>query len=385
VKKIKWITQYDVIDSNEARICGLSSKNKMDYICSALIKNGWNIEIISPAITSHEKGYYRKKNKIINTRIQLNLFATFGATSKIGKALSKIYAVIQLFNFLVFNLKKGETIILSHSLISATPVYFAKKIKKFNLILDFGEEYCKVKKGNIIYQWVEPKLIKCADKFIFGNDLMGNLYGINPKNYTVVYGQYLNDSIISEKKKNRKDNKIHLVYAGIICESEKSAFRAIELANYLDDNYVLHILGKIEQESEKKFYTCIEKINNCSGCKVIFEGVKMGDEYINQMLQYDIGLNLRAVDEKYIDFAFPSKILSYLNVGLRVVSSRIKCVEASEVSSLLYYFDDNNPSCIAKTIRNIDINEPYNPLIKLDKMDKSLRDNIDSLILGNKM
>lgn len=383
MKIIKWVTQYDVVASDEARIYGLSSKDKTDYICSALIKNGWNIEIISAAITGREKGYYRKKNIIISTGITLNQFATFGAKTKMGKALSKMYSVFQLFNYLLFNLKKGETIILSHSLISAMPVLLAKKIKKFVLILDFGEEYNKVKKGNILYQWAEPRLIKCADKFIFGNDLMANLYGIEPENYIVVYGQYINSSNTKKKKKKTTDNKIHLVYAGIISESEKSAFRAIELGRYLDNNYVIHILGEIGKGSEVFFHSCIEKVNKMNNCIVIYEGVKTGNDYIDQMLQYDIGLNLRLIDEKYNNFSFPSKILSYLNVGLRVVSSKINSVMISEVSSLIYYFKENTPNSIVETIRDIDLNEPYDPISKLEKMDKALVNNINYLILSN--
>ena len=56
------------------------------------------------------------------------------------------------------------------------PVYLAKKIRKFQLLLDFGEEYNKVKKGNKIYQYFEPNLIQAADKFIFSNDLLTHAY-----------------------------------------------------------------------------------------------------------------------------------------------------------------------------------------------------------------
>lgn len=380
-KSIKWITTYDVETNNEGRYYSLSSKNKTDYIIDVMVRNGWNIEIISPSITMHEKGYYRKSQRSINKNIKLTLFNTFGAKSKLGRAMSKIFSATQLFCYLFFKVKRNELIIIGHTLMFAAPVYLAKKIKNFKLILDFGEEYNMVKKGNRIYQWAEPKLIQNTNKFIFGNDFMGDIYGISPINYIVVYGQYQNNI---RAKKIILDNKIHLVYSGIISESEKSAFKAIELAKYLDKKYTIHILGKIDNLAEEHFYSLIEEVNSINdSCRVIYEGVKNGEEYVKQMIQYDIGLNLRSVDEYYIDFAFPSKVISYLNAGLRVVSSKIKCVEQSDIGILLDYYEDDNPNCISEVIRGIDLQSPFYCSDKLKELDSKLSISIESLIINN--
>ena len=48
--------------------------------------------------------------------------------------------------------------------------------------------------------------------------------------------------------------------------------------------------------------------------------------------------------------AFPSKILTYLGHGLKVVTSRSECVQQSSLSDLLF-FCDNNETSLAKTIK----------------------------------
>ena len=381
MKRIKYITKYDLDNSKDGRVYNLSTKNLDDYIFSALKKEGWKIDVISPTISGNDSGYYPKQIKHIGDSIKILLFRTFGGKTKLTKSFSKLLSMSDLLIFLLLKAKKDEPIIVRHSLIFTLPVYISKKIKGYKLILNFGEEYNKVRKGNIIYQWLEPKVIKSAEKFIFSNDMMGESYNVEPYNYTVLYGQYSIDREL--KYFNKINDKIHLVYAGIISKEEKSAFRAIELANFLNSNYVIHILGKVEHSSREDFFLEVERANKKNGgCKIIYEGLKSGMEYINEMEKYDIGLNFRDVDAGYIDFAFPSKVLSYLNLGLRVVTSEIKCLKKSQVSDLLYYCNEKNMKQAAEVIKKIDLSNEYNPSTRLKRLDEEFRKSIKCNILS---
>lgn len=377
MKTLKWITWYDTFDSTEERLCGLSSLTLCDYKISLLTRQGYHVDIISPSITQRHWKFYRGKKKILTPNVRLKLFFTFGLTGKVGFFISKLFSTVQLFTYLLFNVKKGETIVVVHSLIFCMPVYLAKKIKKFQLLLDFGEEYNKVKKGNKMYQYFEPKLIKAADKFIFSNDLLSEAYGVDPNKAVVIYGQYIyhNEEII---KKKLADDKIHIVYAGLISSEDNSVYKAIKLADYLDESYCIHILGEVPESEKKKFYSLVEKRRD--GCQVIYEGVKKGKEFFEVLYQYQIGLNLRDPQAGYIDFAFPSKCLTYLCAGLHVVSSNIKCVRNSEVGNLIHFYRENDLSTIAQTVKEIDLNEKYDPNLQLAMLDQKAAEQMAELL-----
>lgn len=377
MKALKWIIQYDTLDSDEERICGLSSLTLCDYKISLLTRQEYRVDIISPSITQKKWKFFSRKTKILNSNVRLILFSTFGLTGKFGLFVSKMVSMVQLFIYLLLNVKKNEIIVVSHSLIFCMPVYLAKKIRKFQLLLDFGEEYNKVKKGNKIYQYFEPKLIKAADKFIFSNNLLTKAYGVERDKAVVIYGQYIRASETNIKDKIA-DNRTHVVYAGIISSDEGSVYRAIELANYLDENFCIHILGEVPKHEEKKFYSLIER--SLGGCQVIYEGVKKGKEFFDTLSQYHIGLNLRDSKAEYIDFAFPSKCLTYLSAGIHVVSSDIKCVRKSKVGNLIHFYTKNSLEDVAQTIKQVDLNSEYKPNEQLVALDQEAAEKLALLL-----
>ena len=126
MKTLKWIIQYDTLDSDEERICGLSSLTLCDYKISLLTRQGYRVDIISPSITQKKWKFFSRKTKILNSN--------FGLTGKFGLFVSKMVSMVQLFIYLLLNVKKNETIVVSHSLIFCMPVYLAKKIRKFQLL-----------------------------------------------------------------------------------------------------------------------------------------------------------------------------------------------------------------------------------------------------------
>src|SRR5690606_35053088 len=101
--------------------------------------------------------------------------------------------------------------------------------------------------------------------------------------------------------------------------------------NYLPNKYRLHILGfgnNSDIEELKKLINYVNKEKGYECCR--YYGSLDGEKYSEFLLDCDIGLNPQKEGE-YMDFAFPSKILSYLAHGLEVVSTRIKSVEQSKV------------------------------------------------------
>jgi len=83
---------------------------------------------------------------------------------------------------------------------------------------------------------------------------------------------------------------------------------------------------------------------------VTYEGVLSGDDYIRFLQRCDIGLSTQNPEAEFNDTSFPSKILSYLSNGLRVVTVKIPVVEMSAIGDLCTYYEKQDPKEIADAI-----------------------------------
>ena len=91
------------------------------------------------------------------------------------------------------------------------------------------------------------------------------------------------------------------------------------------------------------------------GCKVIYDGLFSGEEFIKYCQTCHVGLSTQNMEGKYLESSFPSKILSYLGMGLNVVSGAIDCVSQSKISQILTIYHQGNAEAIAFVIKNLRI------------------------------
>lgn len=95
-----------------------------------------------------------------------------------------------------------------------------------------------------------------------------------------------------------------------------------------------------------------------------------GDEFTSFIQSCDIGFSTQSPDAAFNSTSFPSKILTYMVNGLRVVSIRIPAVEKSAVGKFMYYYDKQTPEDIAKAIKSIDFSEEYDSRKAIGMLDK---------------
>lgn len=372
---IKYVGIYDTDDyKKEKRALAAAGRDKMDYITNLLVKSGYEVLIVSPAWTALSKGKFKGRTVKVGEGISLKIAPTFGAQNALMRKLRMLYGMFWLFLYLIFNTKKDETVMAYHTLPSDYPVYWAKRIKKFKLILEVEEKYNSVKITSNFLSRIEEPVIKRADKFLFCNKSAADLINTNNKPFAVVEGSY---HVINAEKK-RIDEKIHLVYAGIIDNEKRGAFLAAEAAAYLDDRFILHIAGKGKKDIEDKL---IEYINNQkSGCKIIFEGCfdkKSLEDFLSKM---DVGLSTQSCVGGYLKYSFPSKLFTYLGLGLRTVSSDIDCVKNSNIAHLVNFYSGDDPKSLAECIKNIDFSVPYDSRQELKTLEKELVISIKNLL-----
>lgn len=210
----------------------------------------------------------------------------------------------------------------------------------------------------------EMNFFKTADAFIFPTQLLDQAINITKKPSVIIHGSYLVEpekvcKYKSTKNDDMSDKMIHCVYAGTFDPRKGGAAAAVAAAEYLPSNYHIHILGfGTEQEKENMKYE-ISRIAKKSKASISYDGLLSGEEYIQFIQSCDIGLSTQNPDADFNATSFPSKILSYLANGLRVVSIRIPAIEKSNIADKIYFYDKQRPFDIAKAIECVDISDEY--------------------------
>lgn len=376
-KVIKYIGFYDtLLNKKENRNSALAATNKMDYIVKALNINNYKVNLISPSWTVNKK-YYKGRTIDLSDECCLKLFPTLPWISNIGKMLSVIFSFMCLLNYILINVKQNEQIIVYHSKWLSLPIIIAKKIRKsMVVILEVEEIYDDVSHSKIWHK-IEYKLFKVVDKFIFPTELLNQKLNVENKPYSIIYGTY---NVEEDRKCKFDDGRIHVVYAGTFDPRKGGATAAAIAAAYLPHNYHVHILGFGSKDDTNMLVKKIDEISIKAEAIITYEGLLSGEEYTHFLQKCDIGLSTQIPDAIYNESSFPSKILSYMANGLRVVSVRIKVIEISAIGNSVYYYEKQTPQSIAKAIMSINIKEPYNGKRLIKELNDDFVKQLDSLL-----
>lgn len=377
-KEIKYIGFYDLVDSKIQRNSCLAAVNKMNYIANAITRSGMKVQIVSPAWFVDKSAPNTQKQTIaVNEDITLILAPSFSTKNKLTNRLKYYFSQLWMFFWLINNVQKNEEIIAYHSLALMRPLYWAKKIKKFNLVYEVEEIYTDVINYGNLKRKSEFNMINYADKYIFCTELLNEKINKGNKPYTIIYGTYKGEE---DRDVKFDDNKIHVVYAGTFDPRKGGALAAATAAEYLDENYHIHIIGFGNKEEEQLLKDKIDEISTKTNCIVTYDGIYRDEEYIRFLQKCHIGLSTQTPNGEYNDTSFPSKVLSYMANGLRVVSIRIKALEKAEISDLLYYYDKDDPREVANAIKNIDLSDRYNSREKIRALDSKFKQEIKKLM-----
>lgn len=298
----------------------------------------------------------------------------FGKPNKIIRRLHYYYRREQLKQFLS-GLTSNDMVIAYHSLQTADIFYKYKRKKGFKFVLELEEIYqdvvnCGTKKAT----W-ERKVIAAADGYILATEALSKEIPAG-RPYIVVNGTYHAEP---ERNVGFDDGKIHCVYAGTF-DPTKGGAAAAAAAEFLPENYHVHILGFGTEEQKKQLQELIVLVQEKTKCTLTYDGLKSGEEYIQFLQKCNIGLCTQIPDAKYTETSFPSKVLVYLANGLRVLSVRIPAVENSAVGGVLYYYDKQSPQEIANAIMGIPMKNAYNSRQLLNQLDKDCENILKRLI-----
>lgn len=375
-KEIKYIGFYDLPDSKRKRVSHLAATNKMDYICDAIINAGFAVHLVSPSWTVKEGAFkwLPQETRQLKGHKKITFCPNFVTSNKITRNLKIVFSLVWLFFWLLLNTRKGEKLLMYHVQWLSLPVIWAKKLIGFHLVLEVEEIYGDVSAIHTYFNKLEKDIIKVADDYLLSTDLLVEKISVD-KPYTVIYGSY---SVYPQLDTPPDDGKIHLLYAGIVDTHKAGAFNAVNAARYLSDKYVLHIIGFGAINLLRKE---IEEVNTLKGCRVVYDGLISGEEYIRYCQRCHIGLSTQNVEGEYLESSFPSKILSYLGMGLNVVSGKIECVIQSAVGGMVNYYTENSYIAISLAIKNTTIENSATNLEVIKELNKKFIQKLREEIL----
>ena len=376
---MKYLAYYDTPENKaEGRSYQLSATNKIDYICSVLNRLGTDVQIVSASVTENKTGC---KGKIvpITEHTTLKLFPCLGMGSLPKRMIRRLLGRIRLLSELVFGTRTGENVLVYHSLAYAGTIALARKLRNFRLILEVEEVYADVSGNERDRQW-EYRLFERADAFLFPTQLLNERVNTQGKPSAIVHGTYQAEKDCGYKL--FRDDKIHCVYAGTFDPRKGGAEAAAMAAEFLNEDYHIHVLGFGSDEEVKNMRVLIEDLSGRCACGISYDGLLSGEDYIRFLQSCHIGLSTQNPEAAFNATSFPSKILSYMANGLRVVSIRIPAVETSAVGDRVYYYDRQTPEEIAKAIVSAAGNGGEDPRTVIEGLNDTFAQKLEELLHG---
>lgn len=378
---MKYFGYYGADKGGITRNCTLAAVNKMKYIAEAITASGDNIEIISAAaVTKGRADSYTEK---IADNVMVRYFKSVFFHNKLLRVIERKLYSLRMLIWALNNVEYGETIMVYHSLGYMWLINILLLIKNVNLILEVEEIFSDVI-GNKKMREAEIQFAKKAHSYIFPTILLDQLINDSNKPSVIIHGSYRvepNRIDCNAQQNNNVDQsrKIHCVYAGTL-DPRKGGAIAAAAAEFLPSNYHLHILGFGTNSDIKAIKDMVNEISKKSEATVTYNGLLSGEEYIKFIQNCDIGLSTQDPNADFNATSFPSKILSYLANGLRVVSIRIPAIEKSAVGEAVSFYDNQTPQDIAKAIISIDMDEQYDSRKLIKNLDSRFKTEITGLL-----
>lgn len=348
-----------------------AAQSKVDYLRSILSKYNIITVCINCSLTVDNSLFLPKKIKDDKGICQVLLSKS--SKKRFLLPICGVIMLISVFLYVLFYISSKDIVILYHSIYYDNIIAFFKKIKKFKIVYEVEEIYADVRDRGI---GREREIIKCksvADAYIFPTELLDEIINDNnDKKSVIIYGAYSPQNNIREKNSS---NRIVVVYSGTLMKG-KGAREAIECARSLDDRFEIRIIGYGNSDEIKTIKEMIEK--NTSSCRVVFDGMKNGDDFVRYISNCDIGLCIQPNDNRFNATSFPSKILNYFNCGLNVVATRIEALSKSQLADYMFFAKDSSPEEVAKAIQQA-ADKRVNTYNLLQELDAKISIKLDDI------
>ena len=364
---IYYAAYYSTEDSG--RVKNYAGEDKVDYICQALNEIGEEVLIISNAKTLENR--FAKKEKLhLFQSTNLLYFSSLPRRGIILHAIDVLWGYIQLVLYVLYNIKKTDSVIVYHSLGYRGIWGLLRKLKKFNYILEVEELFQAFDATKSSYKKKERKVFKHPDAFMFSSELLAEDINIDNKPSVIINGIYKKEAYLEKIERNI----IKVVYAGSL-EKQKGVDYIIPVAEFLPKEYEIHIIGFGSSDDIKR----IEGIIKTTKGNVSYDGVFKGMAYIDYLQKCDIGVCIQDENDVFNRYEYPSKIFSYISNGLQVIANDLIQLRKSKVFPYLHIVYSKKPQDIARRIKSCMENKIDSEDV-LKMLDRNFKEEIQTII-----
>lgn len=369
-----YVGYFDSAESNEQRAYSAAAAAKMAYLAGTFSRLGHAVLIVSPSVT-RLPSFSPGRTENLTPQIDLKLFASLPRGNKVLNVLGLLFSRTQLFGYLLVNTRRGQPIIVYHSLALQGVVLLSKAIRRFRLILQVEEIYQDVVAASVVSRKLEYRIFRKADALLFPTELLDDKLNTGRKPSAVFHGTY---ALVEIERKPRADGVTHVVYAGTF-DPRKGGAAAAAAAAYLDASFHLHILGFGSPDQIRDIEQMVAEVQEGTTATITYDGVLSGTDFSKFLADCDIGLSTQDPSASFNDTSFPSKVLTYFAHGLKVVSIRIPAIERSQVASSITFYDTQDPETIATAIVRARDEPPPDPTL-LQRLDERFVSDVSNLI-----
>lgn len=346
-RKVKYICFFDAEqNASEKRIQSPAAHQKISFMLSLLTELNYSVDIISPAQTQL-KETFEGKEILISNDVKLKLFKTYGKHGLFSLIKRKMLRYRDFKSYLNNTICKDDIIVLYHSMEYLDFFLKFKEKRGFKLILEMEEVYSDANGLSKKTKNKELLLTKKADAFVFPSYSMNSLINKNNVPYIVIHGDYRANRI---NISNSQKNNYKIVYSGTFEFSKGGVFNALQSAPFLPSNVELYIMGFGTKKQVDKVVSLCTEMQKKSNCKVIYLGCLDNTSCEDFLRNSDIGLCTQNSNAIFNASSFPSKVLTYLKNGLKVVCCKSESLTTSDISNLLFFYDGDAPENIAKAV-----------------------------------
>ncbi len=261
---------------------------------------------------------------------------------------------IRLFFVLLFH--KAD-ILLANDLDTLLPNHLVSKLKGIPLIYDSHELFCEVPELQVnpakkrIWEWLEKRIVPNLKYCLTVNQSIANCFTEKYKVPFSVVRNIPNYPKIEHLKTRTElqlplDKKIAILQgAGI--NVDRGSEELVEAFNYLDDSYLLLIIG-----SGDVIHTLKEKVITLHlQTKVRFMDKMPASELRHYTANSNIGVTIDKDTNLNYHFSLPNKVFDYIHAGIPILASRLPEIEHLINSYLIGTFiEGHQPQHIAKQL-----------------------------------
>lgn len=272
------------------------------------------------------------------------------------KYIKRISSIITVTNYLVANVKSGDTILVYNAapVQSISLLLFRLTLRRTRIIVEF-EEFHRVENNvvrNTLMAVGEMLGILAANDFIFSNNNIRNKirkvkFPLKTNNL-LSFGYKNNDanSLIELNKATEHYSIPNIVYSGRM-DYVGGIDIFVDALKYIEIECNIYITGKCDENIVNK----IKKLKTSN--KIYLLGFLPESEYFELLSNKCVCINPIRVNSSFSKFSFPSKIIQYLQTGNLVVSSAISALDSlGKINEYIYCYHNDNSFEMAKQIIN---------------------------------